>query len=58
MRALLRLARFFCALAGELSDETAYKRFLAFHGREPSREEWLRFSEQRFRIRYTRAKCC
>ena len=42
----------------ELSDESAYKRHLAFHGREHSAEEWRRFSEQRLRAKYQRARCC
>src|ERR1017187_1831810 len=42
----------------ELADEGAYQRRLKFHGRKASPEEWRRFSEERCRARFTRAKCC
>jgi len=46
------------ALLRELSDENAYQRHLDAHGRAPSGEEWRRFSEERLRAKYSRAKCC
>jgi hypothetical protein len=42
----------------ELADENAYDRHLAAHGRAHSRDEWRRFSEERLRAKYARAKCC
>jgi hypothetical protein len=45
-------------LLRELSDESAYERHLQVHGRRRSAEEWRRFSEERFRAKYMRAKCC
>jgi hypothetical protein len=42
----------------ELADENAYRRHLTAHGRAHSGEEWRRFSEQRMREKYARAKCC
>jgi hypothetical protein len=42
----------------ELADEGTYQRRLKFHGRKASPEEWRRFSEERYRARFTRAKCC
>jgi hypothetical protein len=42
----------------ELSDESAYRRHLAHHGRAHSREEWRLFSEERLRQKFTRARCC
>jgi hypothetical protein len=45
-------------LLRELADENAYKRHLTVHGRTHSGEEWRRFSEQRMREKYARAKCC
>jgi hypothetical protein len=45
-------------LLRELSDENAYQRHLAAQGRTHSGEEWRRFSEQRMREKYARAKCC
>jgi hypothetical protein len=42
----------------ELSDESAYERHLRAHGCEHSGEEWRKFSEERLRAKYLRAKCC
>ena len=52
----MKLIRFLVALCKELSDETAYARFL--NGRVPSGEEWRKFSDERHRAKYMRAKCC
>ena len=52
---------FFQLLLGllrEIGDENAYARHLKAHGREHSAAEWRRFSEERFRGKYSRAKCC
>jgi hypothetical protein len=53
-----RLGRLILALLRELADENAYQRHLAAHGRVHSGEEWRRFSEERLRAKYARAKCC
>jgi len=56
-----KFARFFqliLALLRELADENAYHRHLQARGRQPSAEEWRRFSEERLRAKYARAKCC
>ena len=53
-----RLGQLILALLRELSDETAYRRHLESHGRVHSGEEWRRFSEERLRAKYARAKCC
>ncbi len=45
-------------LLGELSDENAYRRHLAAHGRTHSPAEWRRFSDDHLRAQYVRAKCC
>ena len=45
-------------LLRELADENAYQRHLAAHGRTHSAEEWRRFSDERMRAKYMRAKCC
>ena len=55
MRRVLELLR---ALLRELADENAYHRHLAAHGRAHSAEEWRRFSDERLRAKYMRAKCC
>jgi hypothetical protein len=58
MSRLRRLGRFALALLRELADESAYQRRLKLHGRKGSPEEWRRFSEERYRARFTRPKCC
>jgi hypothetical protein len=58
MKRLKRFGRFLIALLRELADENAYRRHLAAHGRAHSRQEWQRFSEERFNARFTRPKCC
>jgi hypothetical protein len=50
--------RFVLSLLREIGDENAYQRHLAAHGREHSGAEWRRFSEERMRAKYARAKCC
>ena len=55
----MKKALAFCLkLFRELSDEAAYKRYLCIRGTEHSGAEWRRFSEQRHREKYSRAKCC
>jgi hypothetical protein len=45
-------------LLRELADQNAYERHLQAHGCTHSAEEWRRFSDQRLRAKYARAKCC
>jgi len=52
----MRVWQLFVRLVRELADENAYRRHL--DGRPPSKEEWHRFSEERLRAKYARAKCC
>ena len=58
MRALRRLGSLILALLREIGDENAYQRHLASHGRLHSGDEWRRFSEERLRAKFARAKCC
>jgi hypothetical protein len=53
-----RIGRLILALLRELADESAYARHLAQRGRTPSGEEWRKFSDERMRAKYLRAKCC
>ncbi|HTS28848.1 MAG TPA: hypothetical protein VMH81_23420 [Bryobacteraceae bacterium] len=53
-----RLGKLILALLRELADESAYQRHLAAHGRAHSGDEWRRFSEERLKAKYARAKCC
>ena len=58
MTKLRRFGKLAMALLRELADENAYRRHLEAHGREASGAEWRRFSEERLRAKYARAKCC
>ena len=58
MNRLRRFGSLALALLRELADETAYRKHLETHGREHSSAEWRRFSDERFRDKYARAKCC
>lgn len=58
MTRVKRFGKLLMGLLRELSDESAYRRHLAAHGREHSAEEWRRFSEERLRAKFTRPKCC
>jgi len=58
MTPLRRFARVILAILRELADENAYRRHLSAHGRTHSGAEWRRFSEERLRAKYARAKCC
>lgn len=53
-----KLRAIIAGLIGELSDESAYARYLAANGRTHSAEEWRRFSDLRFSAKFTRPKCC
>jgi hypothetical protein len=53
-----RFGSLILALLRELADENAYRRHLDIHRRTHSAEEWRRFSEERLRAKYQRAKCC
>ena len=58
MRQLRRIGRILWVILKELSDERAYERHLAAHGRRHSAEEWRRFADQRLQAKYKRPKCC
>jgi len=57
MRLLRRFGALVLGLLREIGDENAYRRHLARCGREHSGAEWRRFSEERLRAKYARAKC-
>jgi hypothetical protein len=58
MRVLRDFGRIVLAILREIADENAYERHLTAHGRTHSGAEWRRFSEERLRAKYARAKCC
>jgi hypothetical protein len=58
MKRLRTVSRGILALLRELADENAYRRHLAMCGRAHSAHEWRRFSEERWKAKYSKAKCC
>lgn len=58
MALLKKIANGVLELLREIGDERAYARHLAAHGTIHSPEEWRKFSDERFRAKYQRAKCC
>ncbi len=58
MKLICRMAALFRDLARELSDETAYVRYLNANHRTASAAEWKRFSEGRYRRKYENPRCC
>ena len=58
MALLRKIAAGVLQLLREIGDENAYARHLAAHGLTPSPAEWRKFSDERFRAKYQRAKCC
>jgi hypothetical protein len=58
MKAGLRLMRLLLDILREIGDQNAYSRHLAEKGLVHSGKEWRRFSDERFRARYQRPKCC
>jgi hypothetical protein len=58
MRAARTFARLLWSILRELADENAYDRHLFTHRRSHSPAEWRRFSDERLKAKYARAKCC
>jgi len=58
MKSLRRLRRILAGILRELADQNAYARHLAHRGVAHSPEEWKRFSEHRFRMKYSQSRCC
>jgi hypothetical protein len=54
----MRFLKLVLQLLREIGDENAYQRHLARRGCAPSGAEWRRFSDERMRAKYARAKCC
>lgn len=58
MKTLVHVCRKLLELARELSDETAYARYLRQSGETHSALSWRTFSDQRLARKYKSAKCC
>jgi hypothetical protein len=55
---LRKVVTIFIGFLREVSDQNAYARHLAAHNLQASPEAWRSFSDERFRTKYQRAKCC
>jgi hypothetical protein len=42
----------------EIADQNAYERHLKHCGVAHSASEWKRFTEHRFRMKYSQGRCC
>jgi hypothetical protein len=58
MRLFRKIIAGLVELLREIGDENAYARHLVAHGAPHSAAEWRKFSDERFRAKYQRAKCC
>lgn len=55
------MKHFFLILRGildELTDQSAYRRYLASHGAVDSGEEWRKFTDERWKAKSERVRCC
>ena len=59
MRAVLRrMWELWREFAREISDESAYARYLRVSGEMHSRAAWRAFSSERYARKYRNGKCC
>ncbi len=58
MKKLRAFGKLILAVLRELADESAYRRHLDLCGLAHSPEVWREFSDERAKLRYSRAKCC
>ncbi len=54
----MKLLSLIMQILREIADQNAYARHLAVHNIKHSGPEWRRFSDERFRAKYQKAKCC
>jgi len=45
-------------LLAELTDQNAYRRYLAAHHLEPSGESWRAFQDEHWQAKSRRGRCC
>jgi len=58
MSKLQQVFRLLVSLIREISDESAYERYLRNSGQQHSRETWRRFIDKRHSRKFKNAKCC
>jgi hypothetical protein len=52
------LAAIVRGILNELSDQNAYRRYLAAHGRNHSAEAWRAFQDEHWQAKSRRGRCC
>ena len=58
MKTFRRIQRILLGILREIADQNAYARHLAHHGVAHSASEWKRFTEHRFKMKYSQGRCC
>jgi hypothetical protein len=53
-----RLLAILQGILDELSDQNAYRRFLAVHGLQHSPAAWREFQDEHWRSKSRRGRCC
>ena len=55
MKKILKILR---GILAELSDQSAYRRYLATHHLEPSGASWRAFQDAHWQVKSRRGRCC
>lgn len=58
MNILRKLRAILSGIVDEITDQSAYRRHLAWHGVEHSSAEWRRFCDQHWAAKARRGRCC
>ena len=53
-----KLLAILAGILAELTDQRAYRTYLAWHGVEHSADQWRRFCDQRWAAKARRGRCC
>jgi len=55
---LRRLGAIFSGILAELTDQSAYQRYLATHKLQPSGASWRAFQDEHWQAKARRGRCC
>jgi hypothetical protein len=58
MKTLRRVGAIILGILREIADQNAYARHLKHCGVQHSPSEWKRFTEHRFKMKYSQGRCC
>jgi hypothetical protein len=58
MKTLRHVAGIVLGILREIADQNAYARHLKHCGAVHSPSEWKRFTEHRFKMKYSQGRCC